>query len=162
MKAGVEALLVAVLRYFGGLLIFCLMVLTCVDVFGRYVLDRPLIVATELTEVLLSLVIYAGLPLVALRNAHVTVDLFDPITPRWLFRLQHVAAAIIGALCTFFIAWRLWVRAVAVTAAGESTPALHLKLGWVAFVMSALMAGAGVALVVLATRAPSKQLQPDG
>ena len=45
---------------------------------------------------LLAALIFAGLPLVTLRNEHVTVDLLDPVTPDWLFRIQHVVACLIG------------------------------------------------------------------
>jgi len=50
------------------------------------------------------------LPLVTLRGDHITVDLFDPVTPDWLFRIQHALASLIGAACTGYLAWCLWLR----------------------------------------------------
>ncbi len=78
------------------LVLFAMMVLTCVDVVGRYFLSRPIFGAFEITEMLLAALIFAGLPLVTLRNEHVTVDVLDPITPDWLFRIQHVVACALG------------------------------------------------------------------
>ena len=88
-----------------------MMMLTCVDVIGRYFFSQPIFGAFEITEMLLAALIFAGLPLVTLRNEHVTVDVLDPITPDWLFRMQHVVACALGCVSTGYLAWRLWMRA---------------------------------------------------
>ena len=98
---------------------------------------------------LLAALIFAGLPLVTLRNEHVTVDVLDPITPDWLFRLQHVVACLIGTLSTGYLAWRLWIRATSLDAAGETTAQLKFKLAYLTYAMSILMALTAVALLVL-------------
>src|SRR5437762_2957277 len=103
--------LVPLLGYVAATLMFCLMLLTCVDVVGRYFLNKPITGGFELTEVLLAALIFAGLPLVTLRGDHITVDLFDPVTPDWLFSIQHALASLIRAACTGCLAWRLWLRA---------------------------------------------------
>ena len=54
-------------RALGGLaalVLMALMLLTCVDVAGRYFLNRPVTGGLEVTEILLALVIFAGVPLV--------------------------------------------------------------------------------------------------
>src|SRR6266849_6455550 len=84
--------LVPLLGYVAAVVMLFLMLLTCVDVVGRYFLNKPLTGGFELTEVLLASLIFAGLPLVTLRGDHITVDLFDPVTPDWLFRIQHALA----------------------------------------------------------------------
>ncbi len=73
------------LGYFAALVLFGLMALTCADVVGRYFLGMPISGAFEMTEMLLASLIFAGLPLVTLRNDHITVDLLDPVVPDWLF-----------------------------------------------------------------------------
>ena len=78
------------LGYVAGILLFCLMTLTCVDVIGRYFFNTPVTGGFELTEMMLAALIFFGLPLVTIRNEHVTVDLLDPVTPDWLLRIQHV------------------------------------------------------------------------
>src|SRR5574338_449932 len=57
--------------------LFAMMVLTVVDVIGRYILNAPLHGAYELTEVLLALVVFGAAPLVTRRGTHVTTSLFD-------------------------------------------------------------------------------------
>jgi TRAP-type transport system small permease protein len=136
--------------------LFALMALTCADVAGRYLFNSPVWGAFELTEMMLAALIFAALPLVSLRNEHVTVDLFDPMTPDWLLRVQHVAACAIGAVCTAYLAWRLWIRAGNLLAAGETTAQLRLTMAWLAYGMAVLMALTAAALAILALRRPRR------
>lgn len=133
-----------------------LMLLTCADVAGRYFFNSPVWGAFELTEMMLAALIFAGLPLVSLRDDHVTVDLFDPVTPDWLFRIQHIAACVVGVLCTAYLAYRLWIRGGNMIAAGETTAQLKITLGWLTYAMSVLMALTAVALFILAWRRPQR------
>lgn len=150
-----DRLVVPTLGYLAAVVLFCLMLVTCVDVVGRF-FDKPLHGAFELTEGLLAVLIFAGLPLVTLRNHHVTVDLFDAMTPDWLFRVQHVVACSVGMTCLGFLAWRLWLRAATLAAAGETTAQLKVNLSWLAYTMSVLMALTAVALFVLLWRRPER------
>jgi TRAP-type C4-dicarboxylate transport system permease small subunit len=154
--AWIDRTIVPLLGYIAAVVMFTLMVLTCADVIGRYFLNRPIPGGFELTEMLLAGLIFAGLPLVTLRNDHVTVDLFDPVTPDWLFRIQHVIACTIGFVCTGYLAWRLWLRAEQISRAGEVTAQLKIKLGWLTYSMSLLMAFTALALIVLAFRRPQR------
>ncbi len=138
-----------------------LMLLTCADVGGRYFFNQPVWGAFELTEMMLAALIFAGLPLVSLRNEHVTVDLFDPVTPDWLFRIQHIVACAIGVACTGYLAWRLWLRAGDMLAAGETTAQLKLTVGWLTCAMSLLMTLTAAALLILAFRQPRRHYAGD-
>ncbi len=149
---------VPVLSVFAAIVLFVLMALTCADVVGRYFFDLPIFGAFEITEMLLAALIFGGLPLVTLRSEHVTVDLLDPITPDWAFRLQHVIACAIGFLSTGYLAWRLWIRAVNLHVAGETTAQLKFRLAYLTYAMSILMALTAVALIVLAFRRPQRSV----
>ena len=74
-------------RLFGAIASLALLgmvLLTCVDVIGRYVLNRPITGAFELDEMSMGALVFASLPLVSLRRQHVTVDLLDWVLPaRW-------------------------------------------------------------------------------
>ena len=150
-----DRLLVPTLGYLAATVLFCLMLVTCVDVLGRY-FNYPLFGGFELTEILLATLIFAGLPLVTLRNEHVTVDLFDAVTPDWLLRIQHVVACAVGMVCTGFLSWRLWLRGDHMAAAGETTGQLKIQLAWLTYSMSVLMALTALALLVLAFRQPQR------
>ncbi len=142
--------------------LMALMVLTCMDVAGRYFFNSPVWGAFELTEMMLAALIFAGLPVVSLRNDHVTVDLFDPVTPDWLFRIQHVVACALGATCTAYLAWRLWIRAANMVAAGETTAQLKITVGWLTYSMSVLMALTAVSFVIVAFRQPQRHYVEEG
>jgi TRAP-type C4-dicarboxylate transport system permease small subunit len=142
--------------------LFAMMVLTCTDVIGRYFLSQPVYGAFEITEMLLAALIFAGLPLVTLRNEHITVDVLDPITPDWLYRVQHVIACVLGALSTGYLGWRLWIRAISLNAAGETTAQLKFKLAYLTYAMSILMALTAVALLLLVFRRPPRTIPGEG
>jgi TRAP-type C4-dicarboxylate transport system permease small subunit len=139
-----------------GIVLFCLMTLTCVDVIGRYFFNMPVTGGFELTEMMLASLIFFGLPLVTIRNDHIMVDLLDPVTPDWLLRIQHVVSCLVCAVATGYLAWRLWLRAVSMAAAGETTAQLKLKIPYLTFTMSVLMGLTALALLVLASRRPAR------
>jgi len=145
-----------------AVLMFCLMLLTCADVVGRYFLNKPVTGGFEMTEVLLAALIFAGLPLVTLRSEHVMVDLLDPVTPDWLFRIQHVLASLLGAVCTGYLAWRLGLRAEELGARGETTSQLGFRVAWLAWAMSLLMSLTALALVVVMFRPPQRHFPGEG
>jgi TRAP-type C4-dicarboxylate transport system permease small subunit len=144
------------LGYVAGILLFCLMTLTCVDVIGRYFFNTPVTGGFELTEMMLAALIFFGLPLVTIRNEHVMVDLLDAVTPDWLLRIQHVVSCVVCAVATGYLAWRLWLRAVNMAAAGETTAQLKLKISYLTFSMSVLMGLTALALLILAFRRPAR------
>jgi TRAP-type C4-dicarboxylate transport system permease small subunit len=150
-----DRLVVPTLGYIAAAVLFSLMLVTCVDVLGR-TFNKPLFGGFEITEMLLAALIFAGLPLVTLKNDHVTVDLFDAMSPDWLLRIQHVVACAVGLVCTAFLAWRLWLRGDHLAAAGETTGQLKIQLSWLTYSMSVLMAVTALALFVLAFRQPQR------
>jgi TRAP-type C4-dicarboxylate transport system permease small subunit len=151
-----------VLGAIAATVLFALMVLTCTDVIGRYFLSQPVYGAFEITEMLLAGLIFAGLPLVTLREEHVTVDVLDSITPDWMHRVQHIAACVLGALSTGYLAWRLWIRATSLDAAGETTAQLKFKLAYLTYAMSILMALTALALVLQGLRRPQRTMPGQG
>ena len=54
------------LGYVAGILLFCLMTLTCIDVIGRYFFNTPVTGGFELTEMMLAALIFFGLSLLVL------------------------------------------------------------------------------------------------
>jgi TRAP-type C4-dicarboxylate transport system permease small subunit len=111
----------------------------------------------ELTEMMLAALIFMGLPLVTVRNEHVMVDLLDPVTPDWLLRILHIVSCLVCAVATGYLAWRLWLRATNMLAAGETTAQLKLPIPYLTFTMSVLMALTALAFLVLACRRPARQ-----
>ncbi|PYN28067.1 MAG: TRAP transporter small permease, partial [Candidatus Rokuibacteriota bacterium] len=82
-----------------------MMLLTVVDVVARYVFSRPVRGAFEITELMLVVLIFAGLPLVSFSDEHAVMDFIDralgPRTQRALGRaVQATSAAFM-----FLMAW---------------------------------------------------------
>ena len=59
--------------------LFVMMMITAIDVAGRYLFNKPLAGGFELTEMMLAALIYCGLPLVSKRREHIVIDTFDPL-----------------------------------------------------------------------------------
>ena len=60
-----------------GVLLFCMMSVTFVDVVLRYIFNAPLRGSFEVTELMLVVLIFAALPLVSRREEHVVMDFLD-------------------------------------------------------------------------------------
>jgi TRAP-type C4-dicarboxylate transport system permease small subunit len=124
-------------------ILFTMMVLTFVDVVARYVFNRPVRGAFEVTELLLVVLIFAGLPLVSWADEHVTMDFIDRlIGPRARHRLArgvHVVSAAIMALLT----WLVWLKADRIWAYRDATDVLGILYGPFVYFMAVMIGVAG-------------------
>jgi TRAP-type transport system small permease protein len=127
----------------GGL--FGIMWLTLVDVSGRKLFSTSVPGSLEITELLLVLVIFAGLPLVSLHGEHIVFDSLDPLLPPWLRRAQQVVVDGLCVAALLGLAWLMWVKAGQMVSYGDITAQLHLPLGPFVYLMSVLC---GVTAVV--------------
>ena len=80
----------ALLGVVASCILLAMMFLTVVDVVARYAFSRPLRGAFEVTELMLLVLIFAGLPLVSFSDEHATMDFIDRLlgvrAQRWLER----------------------------------------------------------------------------
>ena len=129
----------AVLGIAASALLMCLMLVTFADVVARYLFNRPIRGAFELTELLLLVLIFAGLPLVSHADEHVTMDFIDRMLPApavaALIRGVH---ALIGALFVF-IAWQVWIKAGRISSYGDTTDVLRIAVGPFVYFMAAMV-----------------------
>jgi len=119
----------ATVRGFGGfaaITLFLLMAVTVVDVTGRYVFNAPLPGSSEITELMMAILIYAGLPVVSRLERHISVDLLDAVTPQRLVRGRQIAINFVGAATLGVISWRLWLYGNQIADYGDVTEYLHL------------------------------------
>jgi len=157
-----DRVVMPVLGFIAATVLFAMMALTCIDVIGRYWFSHPVFGAFEITESLLAALIFAGLPLVTLRNEHVTVDVLDPVAPDWVLGLQHVIACTVGFASTGYLSYRLWLRALVLDAGGETTGQLKFKLAYLAYAMSILMALTAITMLILMLRKPQRSVPGEG
>jgi TRAP-type C4-dicarboxylate transport system permease small subunit len=110
--------------------------LTFTDVIGRRVFGHPVFGAHDLTEHLMALLVFAGLPLLTLAAMHLKVDLFDKVLlqPRfaWWLKLTIMLIALVFAL----MAWTLLGKAIDAATYSEVSQGLNLPraplYGWMA------------------------------
>lgn len=67
-----------------ALFLLVLLVVTCVDVIGRYFFFSPLTGTIELVRICMAGIIFFSLPLMFLHSEHITVDLFPRPSRTWL------------------------------------------------------------------------------
>ena len=132
--------------------LFAIMMLTLVDVSGRKALSESVPGSLEMTELLMVVVIFAGLPLVSLAGEHVVFDSLDPWLPKWLRRAQGLLIDAISAGALLGLAWLMWSMASQMAGYGETTAQLKLPKAPFVYGMSVLCAVTAVvhALLMLA------------
>jgi TRAP-type C4-dicarboxylate transport system permease small subunit len=134
----------AVLGIAASALLFGMMVLTFFDVVGRYLLNKPIRGAFEITELGLLVLIFAGLPLVSHADEHVTMDFIDRILPE---PLVLVWIRVVHALCAaimFFLAWQVWIKADRIASYSDTTDVLRITIGPFVYFMAAMIGLTGV------------------
>lgn len=132
--------------------LFAIMLLTLVDVGGRKLLDSSVPGSLEVTELLLVLVIFAGLPLVSLHGEHVVFDSLDPLLPPWLRRAQQAVVDLLCAAALAGVAWLMWVKAGQLGEYGETTAQLKMGLAPFVRVMSLLCGVTALVHLLLVAR----------
>ena len=120
-----------------------MMCLTFVDVVARYVFNRPLRGAFEITELLLLVLIFAGLPLVSHANEHVTMDFIDRLLGRYRRLWQRAVQAVCAAIM-FLLTWLVWIKANRISAYGDATDVLRIVYGPFVYFMALMIALAGL------------------
>jgi TRAP-type C4-dicarboxylate transport system permease small subunit len=137
------------LGYFAAAVLFLMMIVTAVDVVGRYFFNKPLAGGFEITEIGLALLIYCALPLVSDRREHIVIDTFDvfmsPGVKTFLNRLSDVVCFV--ALSG--VGYILFKRALRVAEYGDTTNVLLLPLAPVVYTMSGMIVVAGLMHLVL-------------
>lgn len=84
-----------------AVILILLVVLTCVDVVGRYFFTMPVVGAVELVRICMAGIIFFSFPLMFLKNDHITVDLltfFRRGYLGWAVSLLFLALSIYVAL----------------------------------------------------------------
>jgi TRAP-type C4-dicarboxylate transport system permease small subunit len=120
--------------------LFGIMALTLVDVSGRKLLSASVPGSLEVTELLMVVVIFAGLPLVSLHGEHVVFDSLDPWLPAGFKRVQQAVVDLLCAAALAGIAWVMWAKAGQMAEYGDTTAQLKLALAPFVRVMSVLCA----------------------
>jgi TRAP-type C4-dicarboxylate transport system permease small subunit len=136
-----------------GVILLSTVLITTIDVAGRYLFNRPLGFAFESTELLMATVYFVSLSSATLRREHITIGLFEDV---WRGRMailrQFVISAIIFASIAF-LGYRLYLFSERFGRYGDITNVLKFPLQPVAFVGAVGVGLAALAALVLSLHA---------
>lgn len=147
-----------------AVLLLGLMVVTTVDVIGRYIFNWPLRGAFEITELLLLALVFAGLPLVSRADEHVTLDFIDLTLGE---RGRRLLRRVVDLICGFIIlglAWRVFVKAGKIAGYADTTDVLRIPVGPFVYFMALMVAVTAVIHLIkaiLPAAAEKKAFDPD-
>ena len=113
--------------------LFMLMTMTFADVVLRSLFNNPIESATELTRLLMAIVVFSALPIVSWKGANIVVDLMDPLFSRRMARLRDL---IIDLACGVLLMWpakRVWDLAERAREYGDVTEYLNLPQHYAAW-----------------------------
>ncbi|MFM9981151.1 MAG: TRAP transporter small permease [Burkholderiales bacterium] len=134
----------AALGFAASVILFSLMIVTFVDVVGRYGFNRPLRGAFEGTELMLLVLIFAGLPLVSHADEHVTMDFIDHMVGPAARRVISALAQLVCAVTLIGLSWLIWLKAGKIAAYGDTTDVLKILLAPFVYFMAAMIALSGL------------------
>ncbi len=134
----------ALLGVAASVILLAMMFLTVVDVVARYLFSRPIRGAFEVTELMLLVLIFAGLPLVSFSDEHAVMDFIDRLLgPRRQRRLERLVQ-VVSALFMFLLTWLVWRKADRIWAYRDATDVLRVLYGPFVYFMALTLALAGL------------------
>ncbi|TKZ22042.1 TRAP transporter small permease [Shimia litoralis] len=129
--------------------LFILMVMTFCDVILRSIFNAPIEAATELTRILMAILVFAVLPVVSARNDHIAVDLTDGFFAR--LRLSHIRDGLVFICSGVMLFWpiqRVWILAERNRDYGDVTEYLGIPQFYIGWFITVFAGIAAIAMVV--------------
>ena len=141
--------LVLFLHAVAAVTMLVLMLVTCIDVFGRYLFNNPLTGSTELTEIAVGIVIFSVFPILSSRNDHIVVDILDPFFSPRIHMIRTILINGLIAIALMFLGERIYVLGQRSLGFGEVTEFLAIPLGWMMIFMAVMCWITALAAVTL-------------
>ncbi len=113
-----------------------MMLITFVDVTGRYFFNAPVMGSTELIEVLLAVMVFMAFPLVSWNEENICVDLLDNYFPEKWVGMRQIVINLICSCSLILVAMMNWKLAGRSLEYEEVTEILEMPLGYVTYLIS--------------------------
>ncbi|WP_428774217.1 TRAP transporter small permease [Vibrio sp.] len=140
------------------IILFSMMLLTCVDVVGRYLFEMPVTGSVELTEILLGALVFSTMPLVTWRKEHISVDLTDSIIPTKIKNIRNMGFDVVVAVSLSVIGFKVWELGSRALMYGETTEYLEIPTHYfVYFLAISCWLTAVTSIVLVVTRLFNKE-----
>ncbi|MDD9908590.1 MAG: TRAP transporter small permease [Ahrensia sp.] len=143
-----------VLAICAGTALFVMMILTFVDVVGRYGFNKSIFGASEMIEVLMVVVIFAGVAFVTASDQHIKVDIFASLAEKFAPNFQRWAVHLFSLTIYAGLTYELGRHMFDSLSSGKRTAVLDLQQ-WVLPGAAVFFSVIGVLLfgaAILATR----------
>ena len=132
-----------------GFVLFAMMALVTVDVFGRYVFNTPVKGGFEIVQFMLAIVIFVSLPLITWENSHITVSIFEGFFQRRFTQIQQMFVLLVSAFSLALITWRMWAQGNDLVDGKQITGFLEWPIAPIAYFMSVLTGFALITVLIL-------------
>ena len=108
----------------GGIALVVMVATVVVAVVARYVLNKPIFGAEDISAMALVVVVASAIVYGAWDNAHVAVDAIDSIVPKRATKATDAVARLLGAATAAMAAFALFRHGACGAACGATTPSL--------------------------------------
>lgn len=139
--------LARLILYLGAMILFAMLLLTCVDVIGRYLLNAPVNGKTEMTRLMMAGLVFCALPVVSVSDEQITVDLLDHFFSDRAAAIRDVIVDLVSGVSLLIMVYWLVFRSERLRDYGYVTDFLHWPLYPFAYFVSFMTLVAGLALV---------------
>lgn len=129
--------------------LFILMVMTFFDVVLRSVANAPIEAATELTRILMAILVFSVLPIISAGKGQIAVDLTDGLFER--LGLTRARDAIVHLASGIMLIWptqRVWVLAERARDYGDVTEYLAIPVFYVGWFITGFTAITSAAMII--------------
>lgn len=147
------------LGYLAAGMLFAMMVLTFIDVVGRYFFHAPVQGAYELIAIAMGVLIFSALPVVTARDDHLTIGLAENLIRGRARRLLDLLFSLICFCVLAGFAWCIGQHAAHLARTGEVMVSLRVVVAPFAFFMCVM---AIVSAVIMALITVARARQPAG
>ena len=122
---------------FASIVLFVIMWLTVVDVVLRYN-SISITGLFEVIEVLMGILVFAGVPIITAKDGHVAVTILDTFVGRRLRLVQKISVNLICVTVLSTFAWLLWIKADGLAGYNDVTLFARIPLAPVCYFMSVM------------------------
>lgn len=129
--------------------LFILMVMTFFDVILRSIFNSPIEAATELTRILMAILVFSVLPMISAGKGQIAVDLTDNIF--YHLKLTRARDALVYLVSGILLIWpikRVWILAERARDYGDVTEYLSIPVFYVGWFIAGATAVTAVAMVM--------------
>lgn len=138
-----------VLEVTGGLALLVMMLVTTLDVTGRYFFGQSIRGSVELTQLLLATVIFLALPNLHWLDEHINVDLVPLVAPKGWGWVQHALIHLIAVAALIAVLPKIVTLAGRAASYGDATEFLRIPMHYPMKMMVAMVA---LSILALAAR----------